>query len=59
MELKLADRCKGQGTVDVKVPDAPFYDSKAYEAWVKQQITEIEKMPVDKRTKLEHDAVSI
>jgi hypothetical protein len=55
----LASRCKGSGTVDVKVPDAPFDDEKEYDTWVKQQITEIEKTPVDKRTKLEHDSVGI
>jgi hypothetical protein len=55
----LAERCKGTGTVDVKVPDAPFSDEKAYDAWVKQQLTEIEKTAVDKRTKLEHEPVAI
>lgn len=55
----LAEKCKGTGTVDVKVPDAPFADEKAYDAWVKQHLTEIEKTAVDKRTKLEHETVSI
>jgi hypothetical protein len=55
----LAEKCKGTGTVDVKVPEAPFADEKAYDAWVKQQLTEIEKTPVDKRTKLDHEPVAI
>jgi hypothetical protein len=58
-ELELAERCKGQGTVDILVPDAPFADSKGYDVWVKQQIVELEKAPVDKRVKVEHDPVTI
>jgi len=55
----LAEKCKGTGTVDVKIPEGPFANEKAYDAWVKQQLTEIEKTPVDKRTKLEHEPVAI
>jgi hypothetical protein len=57
--LSLAERCKGTGTVEVKVPDAPFTDEKAYSTWAKQQLTEIEKTAVDKRTKLDHEPLSI
>jgi hypothetical protein len=57
--LTLATRCKGQGTIDVKVPEAPFVDDHAYQTWVKQQLVEIEKAAVDKRIKLDHDPVAI
>ena len=51
----LAQKCKGEGKLDTFVPAEPFKDADAYKSWVESQVKEIQKAPVDKRIRLDHD----
>jgi hypothetical protein len=46
--FNLADSCKGSGTVKVFVPEMPFADEAAYEAWVAEIVGEHKRTDIKK-----------
>ena len=58
-ELDLAEKCKGEGTVDLTVTSEPFADVKAWKAWVESEIFELKKEPVEKRMHIEETPLRI
>lgn len=57
--MDLATKCKGEGKTEVIVPSEPFADAAAYKAWVDGQLKEIQKSAVDKRVRVDHDALNL
>lgn len=57
--LNLAEKCKGEGKIEVIVPGEPFADQAAWKTWVDAQIKEIQRQAVDKRTRVDHDTLSL
>ena len=57
--LTLAEKCKGEAKVEVMVPAEPFADAAAYKAWTDNQVKEIQKSAVDKRTLVDHEALKL
>ncbi len=56
--LDLAAKCKGEGTVELIVPDAPFADDAAFKAWAKERVEKAE--PADgKYIKIDAEAVQM
>jgi hypothetical protein len=55
--LNLAERCKGEGKTEVKVPDAPFADKPAFRKWVEAQIEEATDADVKKPVRMDHDPI--
>ena len=41
------------------VPAEPFADAAAYKAWTDNQVKEIQKSAVDKRTLVDHEALKL
>lgn len=56
--LDLAEKCKGEGTVDLRVSDGPFADEAAYKAWADKQV-ESAKPADGKFIKIEAEPLSM
>ena len=57
--LNLAEKCKGEGKVEILVPAEPVADAAALKTWTEAQLKEIQKTAVDKRSRVDHDALKL
>lgn len=57
--MDMAAKCKGEGKNEVFVSSEPFADQAAFKAWTEKQLSEIQRQPADKRTRLDHDALKL
>jgi len=57
--FEVASKCKGQGSVEVLLTDLPMGDTAAVDAWVKEQLREIDKREAKKRFDFEESALAL
>lgn len=57
--LDLGKSCKSEATVQWMVPELPFADEAALQAWHAAQVKEIEKTSVDRSETVEHDPLAL
>jgi hypothetical protein len=58
-ELNFAERCKGEGTLKVEVPDAPFATKDAMRKRFKEAIRANSSPDVKKAARVDHEAISL
>ncbi len=58
-DLNLAERCKGEGKTDVKVPGEPFADKAAFRKWVDEQIKAATHADVKKPVRVDQDDIEL
>ncbi len=58
MELDLAARCKGEGSVTTVVSKAPFGDAAAFKAWASEAVDGLKGEEVDKFIKIDAEPIS-
>ncbi len=58
-KLNLAERCKGEGKTEFKLPFKPFGDKAAYKAWVAEQIKGVKHPDVKKPIHKNHSLIEL
>jgi len=58
-KLNLAERCKGEGTTVLKLPDAPFVDEGAHKEWVDDEIKKATHEDLKKPIRKDHDPIAL
>ena len=58
-KLNLAERCKGEGTTETKLPSAPFADKAAFKAWVDDQFKAVKREDVKKQIRKDYDRIAL
>jgi hypothetical protein len=57
--MDLAERCKGEGTVSLRVPAEPFATEADLNAWLETQLNEAADPAVKKPIRMEHEALNL
>jgi len=57
--LDLAERCKGEGTLNLRVPSAPFASEADLKTWIDAQLEEAADPAVKKPIRMEQDPLNI
>ena len=58
-KLNLAERCKGEGDMEILVPSSPFADKSEFKSWVQDQLKVKIKASVKRPVRVDEEPIQL